>query len=524
MTRDALSYLPGDTVADRYRIQGVLGRGGFGAVYAAEHLGTGQPVAVKMMSAPPDDPAAVERFFREARITAALTHASTVRVFDAGRDGDGPLYMVMEMLRGPTLEQLLAGLAQRNRPMAVAEAVGVGSAILRSLAEAHAAGLVHRDLKPANIMVHRVPGLPDQIKVLDFGCSSAADAHATGESAVGTPGYMSPEQCTGDPVDARSDLYAVGVILFRCITLRLPFEDRVALTLMYKHAHEPPPDPCQVAPQPVDHAFCALVLRALAKAKDDRFADATAMRHALAAFGGALMADPATRHGHRLTTDGGAMPVGAMLARLVDAAHRDTEPNPGAAETPGVMGAVTRVELAELGVGQADTRGDGPGLGAEPTLQRAPSARIAAQPTPRAETTRPATMWPWLAMAGCAVLALVGIVGWAVAVRTESPRSVPPAAAPAGEAAGVQRAPAVAAPPTTPAASASVHGALAPPALAPTPVPGAPSPTSAAVPPPAPTPPAKAATARARHVAAKPTAPAPAQDRPKVKPALMNDD
>lgn len=517
MSRDALSYLPGDTVAERYRVTGVLGRGGFGAVYAAEHLGTGQPVAVKMMSAPPDDPAAVERFFREARITAALTHANTVRVFDAGRDGDGPLYMVMEMLRGPTLEQLLAGLTQRRRPMAVAEAATVATAILRSLAEAHAAGLVHRDLKPANVMVHRVPGLPDQIKVLDFGCSRSVDAHATGESAVGTPGYMSPEQCTGDPVDARSDLYAVGIILFRCITLRLPFEDRVALTLMYKHAHEPPPDPCQVAPEPLAHAFCELVLRALAKEKDQRFADATDMRRALMAFAGPPLGDAATQMGHRATGDGGHPQVGAMLAGLVDAAHRDTDPSPGKAETPGVMGAVTRIDT-EVDR-EPRTLPTLPTLGEGPTL---PSTRLPplapTPPTARPQPVQGGQVWTWLALAGCAVLALVGILGWALASRAPAP--VPgPVAPPATTAPGARPEP-----PSAPAiAAAAPPVAPAPMPLAPASPPSAPSPTSVVAPPA----PAKVAAPRARHAPPKSPAAAPTvapAERPKVKPALMNDD
>ncbi len=523
MTRDALSYLPGDTVAERYRINGVLGRGGFGAVYAAEHLGTGQPVAVKMMSAPPDDPAAVDRFFREARITAALTHASTVRVFDAGRDGDGPLYMVMEMLRGPTLEQLLTGLAQRNRPMSVQEAAGVCTAILRSLAEAHAAGLVHRDLKPANVMVHRVPGLADQIKVLDFGCSRSVDAHATGESAVGTPGYMSPEQCTGDAVDARSDLYAVGIILFRCITLRLPFEDRVALTLMYKHAHEPPPDPCHVAPSFIDHAFCQLVLRALAKGKQDRFADASAMRHALTAYVGTQPGEAATQLGHRASSDSGGQPVGAMLANLIAAANRDTDPNPGAAETPGVLGAVTRLEPGLLSAGADATLPDRPGRLELPTLQRAAVASARA-PLPTAAQVRPrGTLWPWIAMAGTAVLALVGIVGWAVAVRTQptvegavpQPVTLP---APAAVLRGADKPPTQGAPTSSP-----LPGVAAAP-LAPAAAPGAPSPTSAA---PQAATERPSAPARQRHAPARTpaTAPAaPAAARTKVKPALMNDD
>ena len=282
-SRDALSYEAGDVVADRYRVTGVVGRGGFGAVYAAEHTGTHQAVALKMLTAGgEDDSEASARFYREARITAGLSAPNTVRVFDVGRAQNGPLFIAMELLKGPTLEQVLKKLEAVGRIMSEQQAVRIAVSILNSLAEAHAAGLVHRDLKPANVMLAHVTGGEPVVKVLDFGCSSTIDSNLTVEGTVlGTPGYMSPEQCRGEHVDGRSDLYALGVILYRCTTGRLPFEGEQPLTLIYKHASEPVPDPREVSTHAVSDLMATVLLQSLEKKPDARFRDAQKMRRVL---------------------------------------------------------------------------------------------------------------------------------------------------------------------------------------------------------------------------------------------------
>jgi hypothetical protein len=319
--KDAMSYVPGDMVAGRYRVTGVLGRGGFGAVYSGEHLGTQQPVAIKMLTSHDQDGDAAQRFYREARITAKLSHPNTVRVFDVGQEEGGPLYLVMELLRGLSLEQILAKLIDLRRPMTEAEALAVADPILRSLAEAHAAGLVHRDLKPANVMLHTMQGGTPVVKVLDFGCSHTQDSQLTSEGLViGTPGYMSPEQCRGHAVDARSDLYALAVILYRAVTGRLPFEDTAPLTLMYRHANEPVPDPREVSMQEISPGFAKLLLQGLAKNPEDRFVDAADMRKALEVHRSQLQQ---TRIGHRGELAGGAaVDPGSLLERVVDIALR----------------------------------------------------------------------------------------------------------------------------------------------------------------------------------------------------------
>ena len=286
--KDALAYFPDDVVAGRYRITGVLGRGGFAAVYAAEHLGTEQPVAIKMLSVALQDGSnraeanAIDRFQREARTTAKLQHPNTVRVFDVGQDGDGALFLAMELLRGPTLEAALATLATQQRTLTEAEGIEVVVGVLRSLGEAHAAGLVHRDLKPANVMLAEVPGCPPVVKVLDFGCTHTAGSTLTRDGLImGTPGYMSPEQCRGQEVDARSDLYSVAVMLYRCVTGHPPFPDTDAMTLLFRTAHEAVPDPDAGLARPLTPAFRRVLLQALAKEPADRPASADEFRRSL---------------------------------------------------------------------------------------------------------------------------------------------------------------------------------------------------------------------------------------------------
>lgn len=512
MIKDALSYVPGDVVAGRYRITGVLGRGGFGAVYAGEHLGTEQPVAVKMMSASADDQDAVERFFREARITAKLTHPNTVRVFDVGRDGDGPLYMVMEMLRGPTLEQLLHGLVERGRPMSEAESIEIATSILKSLAEAHAAGLVHRDLKPANIMLHRVQGVPDQVKVLDFGCSHTVDSNLTSEGTVmGTPGYMSPEQCLGEAVDPRSDLYALGVVLFRCVTLRLPFTDQAALTLLYKHAHVDAPDAASVAQQPISPQFSALLARALAKNPADRFADATAMRRALEDHRDSQVAQ-VTQLGPGLGGQAARLEAGVLLGRILHAAAAPLQgPSTSgyavqpAADPPTVLESLPLQPVVAPAV-------------ATPKVVSPPQSGQIAASAPAVAVLVPAqsSRLVWLAAASAVVIAVV-----LAALLTASP-PLPELAAPMA----VHATPALAPPPTAPSLGSPPEQIIEKPVALGQPVLQLPAAaTTALVPAPAEKPPGAEAAAKGRPTRPRP-APAAGEEptvRPRVQPRLIND-
>ncbi len=282
--RTATSYSAGDVVSERYRITGSLGRGGFGEVYAAEHVSTGQAVALKMLALKTEtaEPPVVQRFFREARITAQLTDPHTVRVFDTGQADDGPLYIAMELLRGPTLEEVLRRLDARGETMSAEQTVDLAGQVLKSLAEAHGMGLVHRDLKPANVILAEVGAEETVAKVLDFGIARTQDSNltATGRT-MGTPHYMSPEQFQGGGIDGRSDLYSLAVLLYRCLSGRLPFQANTPYGLMHGHLYEIPQDVGELADVP--EALAACVMCALAKDPNARFDTAKAMRSALQA-------------------------------------------------------------------------------------------------------------------------------------------------------------------------------------------------------------------------------------------------
>ncbi|MCO4760960.1 MAG: protein kinase [Myxococcales bacterium] len=278
-----------DHVADRYRITGALGSGGYAAVYSAEHTGTGQEVAVKLMAFDPTaagGEVAVRRFFREARITAGLSHPNTVRVFDVGQDEGGALYIAMELLRGESLEQRLKRVLTAGDALSVDDSLDIMIPVLDSLAEAHDKQLVHRDLKPANIFLTQVTQEDETVmvpKVLDFGIARTADSSLTvGGTIPGTPPFMSPEQCRGEELDGRSDLYSLAVLLFLCVTGRLPFHDTNVLRLMRMHAFDAPPNPRSKTNRPLPDGLVSLLMRSLAKAPADRPPTAAAMRKELA--------------------------------------------------------------------------------------------------------------------------------------------------------------------------------------------------------------------------------------------------
>ena len=226
---DLTALTPGTLIGGKYKILAQIGRGGFGAVFRCQHIGTGQDVAVKVLALPGGENDVVfQRFFLEARSTAGLGHPNTLRVFDFGQDQTGACFLVMELLDGRTLADELRDRLARGEVFTEMEALAIGDAVLRSLAEAHEKGLIHRDIKPHNIFLHEVQGDDPTVKVLDFGIAHSAELAAqnaltqTGQ-VLGTPSYMSPEQAQGLPVDRRSDLYSVGVVLYELVTGTTPF-------------------------------------------------------------------------------------------------------------------------------------------------------------------------------------------------------------------------------------------------------------------------------------------------------------
>ena len=425
---------------ERYRVDELLGRGGMADVFRGHDLRLNRTVAVKLMR--PDlarDPAFQARFRQEARHAASLNHPCVVSVYDTGAalldDGLHPVecpYLVMEHVDGHTLRERL-----QEGEVIWREAVRWTSGLLEALAHAHAQGVVHRDVKPANVMVSQ----SGAVKVMDFGIARAlsdTSAH-TGQTqaVVGTALYLPPEQAQGARMDARSDLYAAGCVLFELLTGRPPFTGDTPLAIAYQHVREEPPAPSAVDPS-LPEAFDAVVLRALEKDPARRHPDAAALLADLEAA--AARAEDA-RAGEARTqalpaapdVDGGS-PVPSTGAFPVPSTGASPAPSTGASPAPtavtadgepasehhavagsGVPGAPSASQLAAAAtVGAA-----GPPTGAIPL---GPTGKpTGAVPVVAGSTTpdaHPGPSWPWLA--ALAVALAVAVLVWALVGRADT--------------------------------------------------------------------------------------------------------
>lgn len=268
----------------QYQLVNKLGSGGMGDVYLAEHVLMKRPCALKLIRAGSStDPRALARFEREVKTTASLTHPHTIEIYDYGHTDDGTFYYVMEYLPGLSLAELL----EQYGPLPPARVIFLLRQACSALAEAHAAGLIHRDMKPGNLHVSERGGLCDFVKVLDFGLvkqvRKSTDAQLTAEHVIsGTPLYMAPEQALGQPLDVRSDLYALGAIAYHMLTGRPPFPRDNPLEAMMAHAREEVP-PLADLQSDIPDDLQQVVLRCLAKEPAARFADASELERALAA-------------------------------------------------------------------------------------------------------------------------------------------------------------------------------------------------------------------------------------------------
>jgi serine/threonine-protein kinase len=287
----------GRTLEGRYTILARIGAGSMGTVYRARQHAMGREVAIKILRGDrAADESAKARFMREARANSLLASPNTVTVFDFGQSGSGEFYLAMEILEGESLGQRLQRVGRLSAPIAVDAA----RQALRSLGEAHAKGIIHRDLKPDNLFFARVmtgpsaaPGHPGSgpgdaheeiVKVLDFGIAKMLnpdDPHpmnvveTQAGTVFGTPRYMSPEQAQGKPLDPRSDLYSLGVILYQMLTGRPPFTDNDAVVVMARHIKSTPKRPNEANPEAnVPKELEDVVMRALAKDPNDRPASA----------------------------------------------------------------------------------------------------------------------------------------------------------------------------------------------------------------------------------------------------------
>jgi len=316
-------YRKDHVVGDRYRIIEPLGKGKATVVFDTEHVGTGQRVAVKLLSADPtndDGMVAIQRFFREARVSASLDHPNTVRVFDVGQDRAGALFLAMDRLTGETLAQILQRKLIADETLAQAEAITVGVAVLDALSAAHERGLVHRDLKPSNVMLSIDRRGQEVVKVLDFGVARTMNSALTRLGELpGAPRYMSPEQCAGRRVDGRSDLYSLACLLYCCVASRPPFEGREPLQIMALHLDAAPPDPRTLTSARLSDRFVSVLMTALAKEPDARYRTADEMKAALEH----LRVQPTRSPSHRHMGSGSSDPTvqSKVLARMAEQAN-----------------------------------------------------------------------------------------------------------------------------------------------------------------------------------------------------------
>ena len=287
--------LVGRNLAGRYVIEAMIGAGAMGTVYRARQIEIGKRVAIKVLR--PDltkDSSAVARFKREAKAASRLDHPSSVQMLDYG-EHEGLCFLVMELLEGSNLFQII----KDEGPLAPERCADLMRQVLAALAVAHDLGIVHRDLKPENIIVRTATddegNTTEIVKVCDFGVAKMApardDQSKEGEKLtshgviVGTPEYMSPEQARAESLDGRSDIYAVGCILYQMMTRRVPFIAEQPVAVLLKHVIEKPVPPSTLV-QGVDPRLEAVCLKAMEKAPEDRYADARAMRVALRPIAG----------------------------------------------------------------------------------------------------------------------------------------------------------------------------------------------------------------------------------------------
>lgn len=270
--------MTGAVLGDRYQLDHLIGRGGMAAVWSATDTVLGRPVAIKRLH--PGmlaDEEHAERFRREALLVARLSHPNLVRLLDRGEDAEGP-YLVMELVEGENLKSRI----RREGALEPDEAARICGCVGEALAYAHGQGVVHRDIKAQNVLLTR----EGEVKLADFGIARVIESEdAEGgltrtDMLLGSADYLSPEQADGRPVDARADIYSLGILLYECLTGTLPFKGEGFVAVAMKHCSEPLPDP-RIARRDIPDNLAAVAMHAAAKDPDERFPDAASMVAAL---------------------------------------------------------------------------------------------------------------------------------------------------------------------------------------------------------------------------------------------------
>ncbi|MCC7542575.1 MAG: protein kinase [Deltaproteobacteria bacterium] len=415
----------GRVIAGKYELTAVLGSGAMGTVYRARQISLDKFIALKLLHRDlASDARYAARFHREARAASRLEHPNSMAVLDFGEDADGTLYIAMEYLSGRDLHRVLV----EEGPLHDGRTVEIMAQVTAALVAAHEGGIIHRDLKPENIILQRRiddDGIEvDLVKVCDFGIAKIQDPRADGDASpenralttrgvvIGTPDYMSPEQARGHVLDARSDLYAIGVIMYRMVTGRLPFDADSSIGVLMKHLTEAPAPPRSINPS-VDPRLEAIILRCMAKRPEERFANARELRTELRALGADLGLHPL----------GSVVPLPPRRGSRVPDTREQVALGPAVAETqrspsaPSGMHPIVGVSPSGRHTSQDGSSGSGgsPAQRAETMQGPAPTPLPS---VPRASTSEPQAILarPEPAPAGLPLVAKLAIAGGGIAI------------------------------------------------------------------------------------------------------------